>query len=101
MKSLKQSVVVTFFAVLACAGLRAQNVDLRATIPFDFHAGDRLIPAGEYVIEGRGPAIFLRVADSGTSVAALLTNNTIARNSSRPARLDFNCYGSEYYLRAI
>ncbi len=44
MKSLKQFVVVVAFAALSGIGLRAQTIDLRAAIPFDFHAGDRLLP---------------------------------------------------------
>jgi hypothetical protein len=34
MKNLKQLVVLTIFAALACTALRAQNVVMRATIPF-------------------------------------------------------------------
>jgi hypothetical protein len=56
----KQFIAVTIFAALACAGLQAQSADLRATIPFNFHAGERLMPAGEYLIHEQGPIVVVR-----------------------------------------
>src|SRR3984885_6438530 len=69
MKSLKQTVVVTIFAALACTALHAQSVRLQATIPFDFRAGDKLMPAGEYAIQEQGSITFLRAADGKSNLA--------------------------------
>ncbi len=101
MKSLKQFILVTTFAAVACTGLRAQSVDLQAAIPFDFHAGDRLLPAGDYVIHGQGPVVLLRGADNGKPAFALMTISAESRDASGHARLDFNRYGDEYYLTAV
>jgi hypothetical protein len=101
MKSLKQLILVTTFAALACTGLRAQTVNLIAAIPFDFHAGDRLMPAGEYMIREQGPLIFLRGADNGSPAQVLLTNRTDDRSPSRANRLEFDRYGNEYFLTAV
>jgi hypothetical protein len=100
MKSLKQLVVVAFFAALACAGLQAQRVDMRANIPFDFHAGDRVMPAGEYVIHQQGALVFLREADGGRPAPILMTIGVDGR-VSQEARLEFNRYGSDYFLTAV
>jgi hypothetical protein len=100
MKSLKQTVVVTIFAALACTALHAQSVSLQATIPFDFRAGDKLMPAGEYAIQEQGAVIFLRAAD-GKSNLAMFTHGVESRHPSRAARLDFNQYGNEYFLTTI
>jgi hypothetical protein len=101
MKSLKQQLMaVAIFAALACTGLHAQSLDMRATIPFDFHAGDRLMPAGEYIIHENGPVVFLREADSGRPAPILLTIGA-DRLDSQEAHLEFNHYGSEYFLTAV
>jgi hypothetical protein len=101
MKSFKQLAVVAFFAALTCAGLHAQSLDMRANIPFDFHAGDRLMPAGEYVIHQQGGLVFLRGTDRGGPAPILMTIGLVGADSSRDARLDFKRYGSEYFLSAI
>jgi hypothetical protein len=101
MKSLTQFVVAAIFAALACTGLHAQTVDMRADIPFNFHAGDKLMPAGEYVIHGQGPLVFLRESDSGRPAPILMTIGVSGRYAARPARLVFNCYGNEYFLTTI
>jgi hypothetical protein len=101
MRSLKQLVVVASFAVLACAGLRAQSVDLRATIPFDFRAGDKLMPAGEYVVQGLNPWIILRQQGGDKAASALMTNAASRGNSTGDSRLVFNRYGDTYFLTAI
>jgi hypothetical protein len=102
MKSLKQLVVVAIFAALACSGLHAQSVDLRATIPFDFHAGNKLLPAGEYEIHGEGPVVWLRAEDNGKPAFALMTIGAAAGlDSHQQARVEFNRYGNEFFLRTI
>jgi hypothetical protein len=102
MKSLKQLAVLAIFGALACAGLQAQTVDLRATIPFDFQAGNTLMPAGEYLIHSQGQWVVLRKADGGKPAAGLMTNAATGANPTRgEARLDFNRYGDAYFLTAI
>ncbi len=101
MKSLKQMIVVAFFAVLAGSGLHAQTVSIRAAIPFNFHVGDKLMPSGEYVIHGEGPVLWLLGADSGEPALALLTIGAQSLDNSRRARLSFNRYGNEYILESV
>ncbi len=101
MKNLKQLVVVATFAALACAGLDAQSVDLRATIPFDFHAGNTLVPAGEYQVRGDGPVVWLLAEDNSRPAFALMTIGAASIDRTRQARLVFNRYGGEFFLKAI
>ncbi len=101
MKSLKQFVVVTILAALACTALHAQSVDLRATIPFDFHAGARLLPAGEYVVQEQGAVVILKSAGHGGPASIFLTNGVTSRMQPRSARLEFDRYGAEYFLTAV
>jgi hypothetical protein len=101
MNNLKQLVVSVFFVALSCTGMHAQTVGMRATVPFDFRAGDKLMPAGQYLIEEHGSWVALRVAGSGKEAVALLTNSALGPDSSHTARLDFSRYGSVYFLTAI
>jgi hypothetical protein len=100
MKSLKQFAVVVIFAALAGAGLHAQSIDLRANIPFEFHVGDALFPAGEYTIHGEGSVVILH-GDNGVRPRVTLTIAASGRDLPRQPQLDFNCYGSEYFLAKI
>lgn len=99
--SLKHFAVVAVFGALACAGLHAQSVDMQANIPFDFRAGDKLMPAGEYVVHGEGPWVILRSEDSSRQTPILMTIGVIATGDRQEARLNFNRYGGEYFLSAI
>jgi hypothetical protein len=101
MKSCKQLVVVAIFAALAVAGLNAQVVDMRASIPFDFHAGNTFMPAGEYRIHGQDSVVFVRGADTGTPVSILMTNSVAGRGPAHDARLEFTRYGNEYFLTTV
>jgi hypothetical protein len=73
---------------------------MRANIPFDFHAGDRLIPAGEYAIHERGPLVYWRGLDSDRPAFALITNRTEGRGPQNN-RLEFARYGNDYFLKLL
>jgi len=104
MKNLKEFIAIPIFAALACAGLHAQNNNLRATIPFDFHVGNKLMPAGEYVVEASGPLVRVRSAegnDPGNVFLATHTSPPASEGSRAKSELDFNRYGDEYFLTTI
>lgn len=101
MKNLKQFVVSVFFAALSGTGMHAQTASLRANIPFDFRAGNKLMPAGEYSIEEHGSLVVMRSTGDGKETIALLTNSAVGVDSTRNARLEFSRYGSAYFLSAI
>jgi len=100
MKNFKQFAVVAILVTLACAGLHAQTFDVRVTIPFDFRAADTQLPAGEYVVHGEGSWVVLRALD-GTRRTPILTTIAAAGGYPKDAGLDFNRYGSEYFLSVI
>ena len=102
MKSLKQFAGITLFGALACAGLQAQTINLKATIPFEFTMGQTPMPAGNYSIHGDGPLIVLRLEDARRSANALVLTVPgpgVAQNLS--PRLEFHRYGDRYFLASI
>ncbi len=102
MSSLKQLFVLTVFGALAGLSLNAQTVNLKANIPFDFHAGKRVMPAGEYQIHGDGPWFVVQPVRSYKPVTSFLTFVALGDESNRgKPRLEFQRYGNTYFLATI
>ncbi|HME10723.1 MAG TPA: hypothetical protein VKG25_26950 [Bryobacteraceae bacterium] len=102
MSSLKQLFVLTVFGALAGLSLNAQIVNLKANIPFDFHAGKRVMPAGEYQIHGEGSWFLVHPADGDKPVTSFLTFSAIGDESNRgEPRIEFKRYGNTYFLATI
>jgi len=94
-----QRLIAGMFLALVCASLCAQTMNLRATIPFAFRAGEKAMPAGEYTIRHSAGALILHNA-VGPSVI-LLTNAASRPNAPRDARLSFNRYGEQYFPSSV
>ena len=81
---------------------RAQSLDLRATIPFDFQVGKTEMPAGEYRIYRPAPGTIVLRATNGHS--AVMTANTVSEQRGRAltnGELSFNRYGGTYFLAEL
>lgn len=98
----------TLVALLVLVGsvavaAQAQNsgrTELRATIPFEFHVGDKTMPAGEYRVVQINPsssvtALQLRARD-GNSV--MIQMQSVTAKASDKARLVFNRYADGFYF---
>ena len=98
---MKHLIAATLLAVTALTthmGALAQS-KLRATIPFDFTAGENKLPAGTYTIEHVGQAILLRCPQKDKSVFVVLTStDEISKN---PDSVIFNKYGAQYFLSEV
>jgi hypothetical protein len=57
---MKRLIVAALFILVAGSALEAQSMFLRASIPFEFQAGKTVMPAGRYVVEGKGGWVLLR-----------------------------------------
>jgi len=101
MKSLKQWFVLTVFSALACSGLNAQIVNMSAHIPFDFHAGDKVMPAGEYQIHGEGQWFTLRSLKDRKALTTVVTQSAGSEQANRAASLDFTRLGDTHFLTTI
>ncbi|HKG21864.1 MAG TPA: hypothetical protein VKC34_08180 [Blastocatellia bacterium] len=73
-------------------------------IPFNFVAGDKALPAGEYTVKnvstGRAQAMLIRSAD-GRSASIVLTNAVESGSVQKRAKLLFTQYGNRYFLSQI
>ena len=75
---------------------------MRAQVPFDFHIGNTLVPAGKYTVRSlSGDETTLRI-DDGRHGANINTNWSQDSGSDKGrARLVFNKYGDQYFLAAV
>jgi hypothetical protein len=73
-------------------------------IPFNFIAGDKALPAGEYTVRnvstGRTQALLVKSTD-GRSASIVLTNAVEAGSIQKQAKLLFRQYGDTYFLSQV
>jgi hypothetical protein len=98
-------VIAGLFLTIGCACLQAQGLNLRATIPFAFRAGETLMPAGEYTLRHANGVLVVRENGGHHSAAQLLTvGGSQGHAAERPnvgGSLEFHRYGARYFLSAI
>jgi len=86
---------------VACSGLYAQTIAVRADIPFDFRVGDTAMPAGQYQLNYSSGVLIVRSADRHHRAAAFLTIPTIRSGAPAKGELVFNRYGAAYFLANV
>ncbi|HKP35286.1 MAG TPA: hypothetical protein VJT71_00400 [Pyrinomonadaceae bacterium] len=83
---------------------QAQNnsrTRMTANIPFEFSAGNKDLPAGQYEISEVNPAsqpAALRLRSKDGSVSVLMQMNAVVGRTRESAKLIFRRYGSHYFL---
>jgi hypothetical protein len=100
MKRIK-AIALLAIANFAMAGTSfAQSNGVRATVPFDFTVGDKLLPAGTYTIKAQSAhVIVIRNYDKPISMLSLVDG--ASNRSPNGGKLKFNRYGSQYFLSEI
>ncbi|MEK7753941.1 MAG: hypothetical protein AAB654_18605 [Acidobacteriota bacterium] len=94
--------VLTVLGLLAVP-LAAQSHKLKADIPFEFTAGGKVMPAGEYEIGFRADlsGVTQFYATEAHESVVLLGHGVGGGNSQAESRLTFNKYGNQYFLAAV
>ncbi len=99
---MKRIIAIAFLASTmgAAVSTAAAQAISTVTIPFAFHAGPTLMPAGVYRVQSLNDLSFwLYSEDRDRSAVALATTTS---GSTAPAKkLVFNRYGNRYFLSAI
>jgi hypothetical protein len=91
-------------ALLMSAAAPAQTTQLNVTVPFEFFAGDTVLPAGNYDVEsidpwgGKALSIHNVTSNAGT---LLLSNSCQLAKTSDSNKLVFYRYGQRYFLAEI
>jgi len=105
MKATRMMVMAALVAVAMLASTRVASAQdqLLVNVPFDFVAGNKTLPAGEYAVKAVGPTnmlILIDRADSATS-AFLPTHAAVSHEAQIQSKLVFNRYGDRYFLAQV
>jgi hypothetical protein len=95
-----QRFLVGLFLVVLCASLHAQTMNMRATIPFPFHVGDAVLPAGSYAVSHSNDVLIIR-AQTGKPAVLMVTSAAARFQPSASSMLNFNRYGENYFLASV
>lgn len=92
-----------FALVLAPASFgQAGLFELRADVPFEFHIGGKVMPAGNYRISPtNNNSVVIAAMEPDGPRAAALTNLSGGGNAHDRSELVFTRYGDKYFLRQI
>jgi hypothetical protein len=97
-------IVVGVLGVNAQAQSSRNRQELRATIPFDFTAGNKLLPAGTYrvhVVVPSSDRCLLQIANTDGQASAMVGTIDMEGKPSETARLTFRRYGNQYFLAQV
>jgi hypothetical protein len=99
MKTLS-AIGLCLLAGLAGAAAYAQPGGMTATVPFEFTAGAKTLPAGEYRIVATPHRVDIQDA-KGNKLAALLANEISDRSPGVDPQLIFHCYHQQCFLSEV
>ncbi|HEY6373900.1 MAG TPA: hypothetical protein VIX90_00110 [Edaphobacter sp.] len=74
---------------------------VKANIPFDFQAGQLVMPAGEYQISKSSEHMLLLRATDQKATEFLIVHEAYASTPPTGSSLVFDRYGNKYFLRQI
>lgn len=97
-----QSIRTFSVALLAAASVFAQGSQrLIVQVPFGFHVGNSILPAGEYRVDNAAPSVLRLRSDDSKSSVMILTHLVQKGNAPGKGQLVFNKYGDEYFLSQV
>jgi len=102
---MKRTTAITLLAIanLALAGTSfAQSNGVRATVPFDFTVGTKLLPPGTYTIQKKSiNANVILIESHDKPIATFYLVNPDGNRSPNGGKLLFHKYGGQYFLSEI
>ena len=89
-------------AVFAFASIAAQAQTMRVSIPFKFHAGTEILPAGNYQVKIELQSRHVSITGLDNKAGCLLNYKTgLSGKELAKGHLVFNAYGSAYFLHRV
>jgi hypothetical protein len=97
--------VALFVTTLAAASVRAQNSgDVAVSIPFEFSAGGKTLPAGDYWVRRSfvGANSIIRIDSRKDASSIYLPTHSVESNTiQESSRLVFTKYGEQLFLSQV
>jgi hypothetical protein len=99
MKQIFITILVALACLVASSKVSAQAA-MQATIPFSFTVEERLLPAGEYLLQYVTPSVIELMNSKGhvRLFVRMAPSDYVGRN---PHRLIFKQYGDKYFLNEM
>ena len=89
-------------ALFAAASVFSQGPQrLTVQVPFGFHVGNSILPAGEYTVYTDTPNVLRLRSDDFKSSVMIQTNAVEKLKAPSQGMLVFNKYGDEYFLSQV
>ncbi len=102
MKRVVVCLVISTLILLAAAPANAQTMKVQAYVPFEFSAGQALLPAGDYNVDASGSgAIRLSSVETGKSVVIAAHRGWRQPAGEAAGTLVFHRYGNTYFLSQV
>ena len=98
-----RSFLITLTVLLMAAAAYGQQTKVKANVPFDFYAGDKVYPAGEYTLNSMSTNDAVVRIDGNPEVSsAYLASNACANATpSTQTTLVFRRMGANYFLPKV
>jgi hypothetical protein len=99
---MRRALVITFCVAAVLGSIAyAGTAPVRVNIPFAFHAGDAVLPAGEYVLEDMYTNN-MKVRSLSGSDSVFVCINRASKLDNVPAfSVSFHRYGDSYFLASL
>ncbi len=101
---MKKQIYATLSALtlLTAGSALAQSQTLQADIPFEFHAGEAVMPAGHYTIQPQAmPNVLVLRCYERNASAMIVTDGIKANKAPDKGSLVFNRHGEAYFLSTV
>ena len=101
MKQIATKLVFLMTSVFLLTAVSYSQQILKADVPFDFTAGKKSFPAGEYTVTRTSPQILSLRSSDGGNLMVFLTEPLVSWNSHTNAKLKFEAIGGQYVLTEV
>jgi hypothetical protein len=99
MKRITPIALFILAGLVSAGNLSAQDHGVRATVPFDFTVGNKVLPSGNYTIEPTAQNVIV-IRNREKNIAVMSTSYADGKHS-KTGKLVFNKYGDQYFLSEI
>jgi hypothetical protein len=105
MKKLALSLIGALSMLLLGGSALAQTIHVRLTVPFDFTAGDKSLPAGEYQLRSAGqpnnPSLLALCRRDGGFEMYMHASDILSTSAPSETKAVFRHYGNQYFLSQL
>jgi hypothetical protein len=96
------TVVLTLASLLGLGiKARAQDAEVIVTVPFEFVAGNQILPAGKYTVGRNAPDAHSGVTIRSNDNVALMLPVVVDGTGADQPKLSFERVGGEYFLSKV